>query len=66
MSSPLYEFLVNVVGVCNIVCILVIQLETKGSAEFIVAWIYSQIIINLLFCFELLSDLFIHGFTKSY
>jgi len=41
MSSPQYEFIVNVVGVVNIVFILVIQLETKGSAEFIIGWIYS-------------------------
>jgi hypothetical protein len=41
MSSPQYEFIVNVVGVVNIVCILIIQLETKGSAEFIIGWIYS-------------------------
>ena len=66
LSSPLYEFCVNVVGVFNILCILIIQLDTKGSEEFIEYWIYSQIVINLLFFVELLSDFFIHGFTKSY
>ena len=66
MQSPMYELVVNIVGIVNILMIVIRTIDISESTNYITIWIYLQIIINTLFLIELLSDFIIHGFTKSY
>lgn len=62
MSSPQYELCVNIVGICNILCIVIRQVDITETTGYIKGWIYIQISINTLFLIELLSDILVHGY----
>lgn len=66
MDSPQYELAVNIVGVFNILCIVVKQIDVAGTTQYILGWMYVQIGINTLFLIELISDFIVHGISKSY
>ena len=40
MSSPQYELCVNVVGICNILCIVIRQVDITETTGYIKGWIY--------------------------
>ena len=66
MSSPQYELSVNILGIINILCIVIRQVDITETTNYISKWIYIQMAINALFLIELFSDIFIHGFFKCY
>ena len=66
MSSPQYELCVNVVGICNILCIVIRQVDITETTRYISGWIFIQIAINSLFLIELLSDIIVHGHQRCY
>ena len=66
MGSPQYELVVNIVGIINILCIVIRQVDITETTNYISKWIYVQIAINSIFFIELLSDILIHGFYKCY
>jgi hypothetical protein len=66
MSSPQYELMVNIVGIFNILCVVVRQVDLTDSTNFIEYWIFLQFIINMCFLIELVSDFLIHDFFKSF
>jgi len=66
MQSPEYELFVNIIGIFNILCIVVKQVDLTDSTAFIYHWMFIQISINILFLIELLSDFCILGFSNSY
>jgi hypothetical protein len=66
MSSPQYELIVNILGIINIQCIVIRQVDIMETTNYISNWIYIQMAINALFLIELFSDILIHGFFKCY
>lgn len=56
----------NIIGIFNILCIVVRQVDFTDTTDFIHYWILVQQIINLFFLIELISDFVIYGFLKSY
>ena len=66
MQSPIYELVVNIVGIVNIMMIVIRTIDISESTSYITIWIYIQIVINTLFLVELMSDFCIHGFSRSY
>ena len=66
MSTPQYELIVNIIGIFNILCIVVRQVDLSDSTNFITYWIYIQMLINICFFIELLSDFVMRGFFESY
>jgi hypothetical protein len=66
MSSPGYELFVNIIGIFNISCIVIRQVEITDSTEFITYWIITQFIINGIFAFEMISYFVILGLKNSY
>jgi hypothetical protein len=58
--------MVNIIGIFNILCIVVRQVDLTDSTNFITYWIYIQFTINALFFIELVSDFMLRGFLKSY
>ena len=66
MSTPQYELIVNIIGIFNILCIVVRQVDLSDSTNFITYWIYIQKLINICFFIELLSDFVMRGFFESY
>ena len=66
MDSPQYELLVNIVGIFNILCIVVKQIDIYETTHYILIWMYVQMGINTLFLIELISDFCVHGIKKSY
>jgi len=67
MSHPYYELTINVIGVINIVSIIIISSDMEKTSVAIEGkWITVQIIINLLFLIELISDLVVMTPLKAY
>lgn len=66
MQSPIYELVVNIVGIVNILMIVIRTIDISESTNYITVWIYIQIVINTLFLLELISDFCIQGFRRSY
>jgi hypothetical protein len=66
LESPQYELFVNIIGIFNILCIVVREVDLNDTTNFITVWIYIQFAINFLFLVELLSDMVIHGAIKAY
>ena len=66
MSSPQYELFVNIIGIFNILCIVVRQVDITDDTKFIRGWIVVQLIINTIFLLEMISDIFIYGIFNSY
>ena len=61
-ESPQYELVVNIIGIFNILCIVVRQVNLTNSTDFLTIWIGVQFIINLIFMIEVVSDWCLHGF----
>lgn len=40
MSSPQYELFVNIIGIFNILCIVIRQVDFTDTTDFITTWIY--------------------------
>ena len=61
MSSPKYEFAVDIIGMLNILFIVVRQINITDSTKFITYWMMIQIVINWVFVIELIRDLIVYG-----
>ena len=64
--SPEYELVVHVIGICNLISIVIRQLDLHESISYIRTWMWIQIAVNNLFVFELLANYYVHGLIKAY
>jgi len=55
-----------VIGIVNMICIIIRQVDISESTAYIKTWMAVQMMINSLFLIELVSDFAIHGVEKAY
>jgi len=66
MHQPIYELVINIIGVAGVAFVVVRELGFLETGPFMRLWISIQIVFNLLFLIELIADLLIHGIIRSY
>lgn len=66
MNSPVYELIVNIIGIFNIFFLLARNEIEAGSDSWINSWIIGQFLVNMFFMLEIITNVTVFGFTKIY
>jgi len=65
MNGPNYELAMNIVGILNVVTLITKGIGESESLRSLRLWIFFQIGINLIFFFELITDVVLSGGVKK-
>ena len=66
MNSPVYELIVNIIGIFNIFFLLARESIQAGADHWINDWIFAQFLVNGFFMLEVILNVTVFGFKKIY